>query len=155
MKALWALIAISLIAIIAVSYFREDDVSLNVFGVIPSDDLGFLFDKEILKIDTRSKAAYDDFHVFESVNITLKDVQSEPSKVKAILNKWKGHKIVIYCYGSKCDISENVAEYLVYGDNQIFVYNEGWEMFENLVKSSGIGAKTEKLESTTECQIQK
>jgi rhodanese-related sulfurtransferase len=101
--------------------------------VVNNDDLSFVFDENILKIDARDSAAFGVSHLPGSINLTLYDVKNNPEKVMPALDKWKGRKIVVYCYGNSCDSSMNIAQYLVYGGYQVHVYKNGWNTIKELV----------------------
>ncbi len=101
--------------------------------IVSNDDLSFVFDKSILKIDSREPSAYEASHLPDSINMTLKDVMNSPEKVIPVLDKWKERKMVIYCYGRSCDSSMTVARHLIYGGYKVYVYKNGWNTIKELI----------------------
>jgi rhodanese-related sulfurtransferase len=123
-----------LVALILSPSCSKKEVNINhSVKIINYDDLGFVFDEKILKIDARDSNAYNAAHLPGSINLTLKDVKNHPEKVMPVLDKWKGRRIVIYCYGYSCDSSMSVAQYLIYGGYDVHIYKNGWNTIKDLV----------------------
>jgi rhodanese-related sulfurtransferase len=76
-------------------------------------------------IDARQSDSYNKGHIKGAINIfALDDVNV---KVPKMFNLPPDKKIVVYCDGGACDLSDELAKELIqFGFKNIFVYSGGW-----------------------------
>jgi len=80
-------------------------------------------------VDTRSEEAYQEGHVVGAVNIPFEEF--DPGVLKEITLSYD-NPIVVYCDGSECQSSTNLAKHLAerdYGDIRVFF--GGWREWVN------------------------
>jgi len=99
---------------------------------LADDDVEFLEDENILKVDCRGHNSFRARRLKGSINISIKDVVENPDKVLAALNASGKTKICLYCGGSACDVASDVANYLVYTGYEVSVYRPGWPIIREL-----------------------
>ncbi len=80
-------------------------------------------------VDTRTEEAYQEGHVAGAVNVPFEEY--DPEMLKGISLPY-GIPLVIYCDGSECQSSTNLAKHLAkldYGDIRVFF--GGWQEWAN------------------------
>ena len=102
------------------------DLIKSRLTVLSDDDLSFLFDENVIKIDARDHSLYGARRVKGSINITVHDIMADPARERQKLKYTLGKKIYVYCSGSSCDSSMEVAKYLSFADFDVYVYRPGW-----------------------------
>lgn len=91
--------------------------------------------KDFLIIDARQPDSYNNGHIPGAINIFALD---DPNvKVPKIFDLPTNKKIVVYCDGGACDLSEELAKELVgsFGFKDVFVYAGGWAEWEQKEKN--------------------
>lgn len=122
------------------------EVKTNVKEEIPKNDVHkfhfvsyeqmkkILNQKDFLIIDARQPDSYTKGHIPGAINIFALD---DPNvKVPKIFDLPSNKKIVVYCDGGACDLSEELAKELVgsFGFKDVFVYAGGWAEWEQKEK---------------------
>jgi rhodanese-related sulfurtransferase len=90
--------------------------------------------KDFIIIDARQPESYSKGHIPGARNIFALDDPNE--KVPKIFDLPADKKIVVYCDGGACDLSEELAKELIgsFGFKQVFVYAGGWAEWEEKEK---------------------
>jgi rhodanese-related sulfurtransferase len=80
--------------------------------------------------DARGEVFYKNGHIKSAINVTLEDLKSNIARYE---NKYpKDTKIIVYCNGSECAPSYDIAKYLIdRGFKSIEVFYGGWNDWVN------------------------
>jgi rhodanese-related sulfurtransferase len=80
--------------------------------------------KDAVIIDTRLPGLYAQGHIPGAVNIPFENLDSYREKLAAIP---KDTTVVTYCDGGDCELSYDLAEYMIqHGYQKVFEYQGGW-----------------------------
>jgi rhodanese-related sulfurtransferase len=79
----------------------------------------------VIMIDARDPSAYHAGHIQGATNLTLAEAMSQPERLKAI--DAGGRPIAVYCSGTACGLSEEVAHVLIEaGKRRVLVFPGGF-----------------------------
>ena len=92
-------------------------------------------------IDSRTSGAYRDGHIHGAINITDQNLDEH---FLDLMDSIQQTKIVIYCSGVDCPQATELAELMVENDLwPIYIYNGGWERWEEMDYPACIGENHE------------
>lgn len=118
------------------------------FQIVSTEALKDMIDEKVqfTLVDARTADEYDEAHIGGAIHITEKDF----AKSAALLPADKGAKLVFYCNGVKCGKSKKVAaKAKEAGYTNIFVYNDGFPVWEEKGMPIAAGPKYSKKVETT------
>jgi len=118
------------------------------FKVITTDELKTMMDenKDFMLIDTRTKEEYQEAYIINAINIPEKQFE----KMAPEIIKEKGTMLVFYCSGVKCGKSKRTAKIAeAMGYTNLFIYNEGFPVWEEKGLKITAGPEYEKKIETT------
>jgi rhodanese-related sulfurtransferase len=80
---------------------------------------------QVILIDARDPSSYVAGHIQGAKNLTLAEAMTQPERLKAI--DPQGRAIAVYCSGTACGLSEEVANVLVEaGKRKVLVFPGGY-----------------------------
>ncbi len=89
----------------------------------------WLEDPLVVFVDTRDNKDYLKGHARGAVSLSPDDKEQKFPGIEPLIPQ--GSKLVLYCYGPDCDMSERVASFLIdFGYSNIMIMNDGYPGWE-------------------------
>jgi len=110
---------------------NKDDIKINEIRALNTAQVYEIFtNKEAVFVDARDSWDFSDGHIPGAVNIPEYKFTPDDPNIKYLD---KNRKIIVYCEGDQCEVSQRLAvELQKLGYKKVWIYFGGWkEWFEN------------------------
>jgi rhodanese-related sulfurtransferase len=94
----------------------------------------------VLVVDARTAYEYADGHIAGAVNLPYNDALKDPGRVERLGEA--GRPIAVYCSGSGCELSMDLAKLMIErGRKKVLVYEGGWPEWASMEYPAARGAQ--------------